>query len=675
MQYVAGESLQARLDRTGPLEVEEVVRIGMQTAAGLAAAHAQGLIHRDIKPANLLLEDGVAKVKITDFGLARMADDVGLTQNGVVAGTPEYMAPEQAGPGPIDHRADLFSLGSVLYALCVGRPPFRGSTALAVLRSVSEEEPRSIRPLNPAVPAWLEGFIARLLAKDPAERFQSAAGVAALLEGYLAHLRQPTTVPAPELPRAPGQREPWLRCPAGWRGRWSSLVAALVLLSVLGLSLSALRQGAPPADRAGQPGPPAPAEAPVLRAEYPEEFHPDLKGNAGAVPGLLVYGPHAPDCVKFEPEGIHITLPPTFPRQRPGTGVVTDFGVRGDFEITVGFEILGPPKRWAGGKPTELQLVIVPTQAPQPGKWQKPNQNYASLCRRAPQGNTVSAFPTLPPRRPNCIAQAIASQVGAPSATGAPVWPQALVALRVATLDAFVGTVPPGDEAQKIVREARWNDFGAFFADFTRWNEDNGEDRGDEMHHPSPLFPAAASTGRLRLVRKGPTLSFFTSEPPADFKLVETSAFGTEDLKNVRVLGSTGGPGASFDVRVSDLSIRAEGLPKRPAAAARLAADGRKWPLALLVLAGLAAAVTVSLGTWYYTRTRRRPVPAGPAPAAVPAAAPHSPVARGIVFQCPGCGKRLRARAEQAGSKPKCPQCGKEVVVPSILPKKPEEQP
>src|SRR5437016_2464829 len=94
MQYVAGESLQARLDRTGPLELTEVVRIGHQTAAALAAAHAQGLIHRDIKPANLLLENGLARVKITDFGLARMSDDVTLTRDGVVAGIPAYIEPD-----------------------------------------------------------------------------------------------------------------------------------------------------------------------------------------------------------------------------------------------------------------------------------------------------------------------------------------------------------------------------------------------------------------------------------------------------------------------------------------------------------------------------------------------------------------------------------------------------
>src|SRR5205807_5330787 len=157
-------------------------RIGMQTAAGLAAAHAQGLTHRDIKPANLLLENGLAKVKITDFGLARTADDVQLTQNGVVAGTPEYMAPEQARAEAVDHRADLFSLGSVLYALCTGVPPFQGSTTLAVLRHVSEETPAPIRSRNPAMPVWIEQLVVRLLAKNPEERIQSAAEVAALLE-------------------------------------------------------------------------------------------------------------------------------------------------------------------------------------------------------------------------------------------------------------------------------------------------------------------------------------------------------------------------------------------------------------------------------------------------------------------------------------------------------------
>ena len=162
MEYIAGRSLQDRLDKGGPLDVAEVLRIGRQAAEGLAAAHAQGLVHRDVKPANILLENGVERVKLTDFGLARAADDASLTQSGVVAGTRHYMAPEQADSGPVDHRADLFSLGGVLYAMCTGQPPFRGGGPIAVLKRVCEQTPRPIREVNPAVPDWLAGVITRL---------------------------------------------------------------------------------------------------------------------------------------------------------------------------------------------------------------------------------------------------------------------------------------------------------------------------------------------------------------------------------------------------------------------------------------------------------------------------------------------------------------------------------
>src|SRR5947199_77383 len=116
MQFVDGVSLQEKLDRQGPLELRAILRIGVQIAEGLAAAHAQGLVHRDIKPANILLENGVERVWITDFGLARAVDDASLTRTGVIAGTPQYMSPEQAAACRVDHRSDLFSLGSVLYA-------------------------------------------------------------------------------------------------------------------------------------------------------------------------------------------------------------------------------------------------------------------------------------------------------------------------------------------------------------------------------------------------------------------------------------------------------------------------------------------------------------------------------------------------------------------------------
>src|SRR5947209_6243941 len=196
MQYIAGPSVQQRIAADGPLPVADILRIGFQTAAGLAAAHAQGLIHRDVKPANILLENGVGRVKLTDFSLARAIDDASVTQSGVVTGTPPFMAPEQARGEPLDHRADLFSLGSVLYAMCTGRPPFRGGS-LDVLRKVSEEQPLSIRMLNPEIPTWLEAIVMKLMAKKPEERYQSAGEVAALLARCLAHVQQPTVVPLP----------------------------------------------------------------------------------------------------------------------------------------------------------------------------------------------------------------------------------------------------------------------------------------------------------------------------------------------------------------------------------------------------------------------------------------------------------------------------------------------
>src|SRR5262245_34300897 len=198
MEYVSGETLQQKLDRVGPLETPEVLRLGQQIARGLAAAHAQGLIHRDIKPSNILLEKGAdERVKITDFGLARAADDVSLTQSGMIAGTPMYMAPEQTLGEAIDHRADLFSLGSVLYTMCSGRPPFRATTSMATLKRVAEDQPRPIREIIPEVPQWLCDIIARLHAKKAEERFQSAKEVADLLGQCIQHLEHPTSAPLP----------------------------------------------------------------------------------------------------------------------------------------------------------------------------------------------------------------------------------------------------------------------------------------------------------------------------------------------------------------------------------------------------------------------------------------------------------------------------------------------
>jgi serine/threonine protein kinase len=232
MTYVRGESLQRRLDRQGPLGVKEVLRVGRQAAAGLAAAHAQGMVHRDIKPANILLEDGVERLKITDFGLARAVDDARVTQTGVVPGTPQYMSPEQARGEAIDARSDLFSLGSVLYAACTGRAPFRAETTYGVLRRISDSHPRPIREVNPEVPDWLETIIARLHAKSPTERFATAVDVAELLEQCLAHLQQPTAVPLPArlLPIPASAESKDVRRDRARRRRWLAAVAGVAVV-------------------------------------------------------------------------------------------------------------------------------------------------------------------------------------------------------------------------------------------------------------------------------------------------------------------------------------------------------------------------------------------------------------------------------------------------------------
>ena len=192
MQYVAGESLHARVQREGPLDAKQILRIGIQAAAGLAAAHEQGVIHRDIKPANILLESSVERVLLTDFGLARTVDDASLTHTGIVTGTPHYMSPEQANGIGSDHRTDLFSLGSVLYFMATGYPPFRAERAMGVLHRICNEQHRPVWESNPDVPDELADVIDRLLQKKPSRRFHSADALRESLTSLLGQMQHPS---------------------------------------------------------------------------------------------------------------------------------------------------------------------------------------------------------------------------------------------------------------------------------------------------------------------------------------------------------------------------------------------------------------------------------------------------------------------------------------------------
>jgi len=217
MQFVPGRSLQTRVDEDGPLGVEQVLRIGVQAAAGLAAAHRQGLVHRDVKPSNILLEDTVERAVLTDFGLARAMDDASLTQTGIVAGTPHYMSPEQAAGGPIDHRSDLFSLGSVLYFMATGRPPFRATGSLAVLHRICREPHRPAWQLNAEIPDELCDVIDRLLEKKPGRRYASAEEVGQHLANLLSRAQQ----------RGLGRRR--FRLSRSWRRRHTAIAAGAAI--------------------------------------------------------------------------------------------------------------------------------------------------------------------------------------------------------------------------------------------------------------------------------------------------------------------------------------------------------------------------------------------------------------------------------------------------------------
>jgi len=183
MEYLQGGTLGAWLGGTQRPTPAQTVDFGLQIARGLDAAHRSGLVHRDIKPANIWVEAPSGRVKILDFGLVRPTDESArLTQTGMVMGTPAYMAPEQADGTPLDARADLFSLGCVLYEMAGGEPPFTGASTIAILKATALKDPRPLRELNPSVPPALADLIKRLLAKKPQDRPASAAEVIEELE-------------------------------------------------------------------------------------------------------------------------------------------------------------------------------------------------------------------------------------------------------------------------------------------------------------------------------------------------------------------------------------------------------------------------------------------------------------------------------------------------------------
>ncbi|QDS87780.1 Serine/threonine-protein kinase PknB [Rosistilla ulvae] len=240
MEYVSGVTLQQQIEQQGPMELSDVLKFGKQIANGLAAAHAEQLVHRDVKPSNILLESGPGgRVKLTDFGLARANDDASITRSGMIAGTPMYMAPEQAFGKKLDHRADLFCLGSVLYKMLAGRPPFRAPTILAVMKRVADDTPQPLDEIVPGTPDWIQAIVERLHAKDPNDRFDSAAEVSELLDVCEKQWQQGLI---PEVPRSkPTPTKTRLMVQRLGSGKLASVAAALLL--IFGVAIAELTGG------------------------------------------------------------------------------------------------------------------------------------------------------------------------------------------------------------------------------------------------------------------------------------------------------------------------------------------------------------------------------------------------------------------------------------------------
>ncbi len=677
MQLIEGESLQARLDRTGPLPVEEIVRIGLQTARGLAAAHAQGLVHRDIKPANILLEsrqgdketrrqgdkEGLSsspclllslspclnyRVKITDFGLARLVDDIGLTQNGVVAGTPEYMAPEQARGEPVDHRADQFSLGSVLYALCTGVPPFRGATPLAVLRQVSDEEAMPLRLLNPHVPAWLEAVITRLLARDRAERFPSMTDLAQMLEDYLTQLQQPQPAWPPEPPERSRVRKA--------KGGPGPLV---FLFLALGLGLGLIPLGMPGCGSTPQ-GPAANgAVEPVRR----------LHGHTGPVTSLrftpdgrrLVSGSGWPgkDC------SLRVWDPATGEELRRITtpGLVSALDISRDGRFALAGLNNGPVllldlengrvvKPYLGHGKAGVSWVAFASD----GRHQfSASKDGTARMLNLEEEKEVQTFRV----------RGKWARLGAEFPDGR----------RLLTADDSgllqVWDLGSGQEVKRLPVSKDWISSLTLLPDGRHVLVGTGESLWDlETGQRLRSFPG--HEGEVKQMSVSPdgrwllTASFDGTVRLWDFaggellhvlcrqeELVYTAVF-SPDSKRIaasgggRRQGNTLQPGSDHAIRLWDLPALLAEATTPPRAA-------RNGGLVVVVILFLIAALTLA-GVWGYLRRGRR-ASGVPTP-------PSGTRTQAVVLDCSGCGKKLKIRPGLAGKKVLCPQCGQAIVAP-----------
>jgi eukaryotic-like serine/threonine-protein kinase len=263
MEHVDGEPLSAQLARDGRLPVARVLDVVRQAALALSEAHRVGMVHRDVKPGNLLVRRSDGAVKITDFGIARAADAVPLTQNGMVVGTAQYFSPEQAEGRVVGPASDVYSLGVVAYECLAGRLPFVADSPVAVAMMQIRDTPP---PLPADVPAPVRSLVARALAKDPRQRFATGGELA----GAVRAVQEGRYEGPPLSPDGVGGSSPGLAYPAPWTATPAPAAAP-----------SPPGPAAPPAP----PGPPGPPGPPVTSGPGPGPAAPSAPPGSGPVAG------------------------------------------------------------------------------------------------------------------------------------------------------------------------------------------------------------------------------------------------------------------------------------------------------------------------------------------------------------------------------------------------------